>query len=464
MRLITCSNSAPHFDPATGRLRLGPGSPGGLIPIMVALLDELSGDWVFTAPSGTPSEPDANGPVGLHPLVLDDRLADAHYGAVSIRTLLWLFHYAFDTTHEPSFGPEFRAAWEGYRAVNERFAAAMVRLRHNDPDEVVLVHDFHLMLVPGLLGAAPARRGRLVYFHHVPWCGPDYFGVLPEWMRTAILTSLLAGDVVGFHSRRWAEAFLACCERFLPAAKVDTDRVEHEGHIARVAVSPGPIDASALGELVDSPGTAGWRERLATEAGGRRAIVRVDRLDLWKNVVRGFEAFELLLSRAPALADELWFGAVVTTPRRPTERSAQYQARCEAAAARINDRFGGRLAPVSLIYPEGGGNTRHRAVAALQSAAAVLVNPTFDGLNMVAKEAAVVAPDTPLLLSVNAGAYDQLRTGVTAIHPFDVEMTADALDAALDGAPPPGARQCHASLLRESAATWLAGLLAPPGR
>jgi trehalose 6-phosphate synthase len=470
VRLITCSNSAPKIDADTRELRISPGSPGGLLPIMGALLGAVGGHWIYTAPTESTAPvapPPTAGRIVLTPIVLSEQLAASHYDRVSIRTLLWLFHYVFDTTYEPSFDPARSAGWSGYEAVNERFAQEIVRAHQNSSEEVVLVHDFHLMLVPHYVAAlAPHRRSRLVYFHHVPWCDPDYFGILPDRLRTAILESLLRCDVIGFHTRRWADAFLACCERYLPAVKRDDSQLEYHDHRSVVKVAPGPIDGEALEVLRRDPATTAWRERLMDRSRDRRPIVRVDRLDLWKNVIRGFEAFELLLERHPDLARDLWFCAIVTPPRKPTDRSARYRTRCEETVARINEKLGPvagtGVEPISLVYPEPGDNSRHRAVAALEVSSVTLVNPTLDGLNMVAKEAVMVGPGAPLLLSVNAGAYEQLWPGVTPLHPFDIEATAEALLAGLSTGAGPRMAECQALLRRESATGWLCGLLGDP--
>jgi trehalose 6-phosphate synthase len=159
----------------------------------------------------------------------------------------------------------------------------------------------------------------------------------------------------------------------------------------------------------------------------------------------------------------MWFCAIVTLPRRQTDRHRQYQELCELAARRINERFAGSAGDaVTLMYPEDASSPRTRAVAALELSSTTLVNPTFDGLNMVAKEALVLNDRAPLLLSVNAGAFEQLASLVIPIHPFDVECTADALMAALhsDTGPKAHDRTSVCSVVRqESAGAWLKALL-----
>ncbi len=470
MRLITCSNSQPQVDLETGALQTTPGSPGGLVPIVLSLFNEVGGHWIFTsAKSGAAATAERSGgeSIVLTPVSFHQQLADRHYDRISIRLFLWLFHYIFETPYEPSFDRTTRDDWSGYEAVNRRFADEIARIHRNESDEVVLVHDFHLMLVPEYFNrTVRGRRSRLAYFHHVPWCAPDYFALLPDRMRTRVLHSLLSCEFIGFHSRRWAEAFLACCARFVPDAEVGRDRVVYRDHTSVVTAVPGPIDSETLDLLRADPITAHSCERLTAQADGRRAIVRVDRLDLWKNLIRGFEAFELLLSRQPALAGDLWFCAIVTPPRKPTERSIHYRARCEATVDRINERFGSAdpdRRPISLLYPEAEGSSRHRAVAALEISSVTLVNPTLDGLNMVAKEAVIAGSESPLLLSVGAGAYEQLRSAVTPVHPFDIESTAEALLGALDAGQSASMDSCRAQLRAESGSAWLNALLSPPG-
>lgn len=446
--------------------------PGGLVPIMSALVEELGGRWIFTAPAGFPS---GSGPETLpvgaksswQPLPIAQSLMNRQRRSMSVGILLWLFHYLHDTATAPSFDADVLPAWEAYREINQRYADALAASHENLSDEVVLINDFHMMLVPSMFSArVPDRASRLAYFHHVPWCEPDYFGILPVWMRTQILESLLTCDVVGFHCKRWGDGFLACCDRYLPSAAIADRAAVYRGHETLVTTAPGPIDAMKIDQLRAEPATQQWREALRRRAAGRRIITRVDRLDLWKNVVRGFSAYETLLRRNPRLAADCWFCAIVSPPRFPTERHRRYQAACEDAARKINESCAGDREAVSLIFPEGADDQRHRAIAALEVGSSTLVNPTYDGLNMVAKESLLVNPRAHLLLSTNAGVYPQLASVVAPIHPFDVMATADALERAMEDQGLPSDHEvdaCIASLRDEKATTWLQAVLHGPG-
>ncbi len=460
MRLLTCSNSGPQRHRTDDVVTFTPAPPGGLAPMLTALIDELGGRWIFTAPDDAAAEETTG---RYQPLPIPDELISRQRESICIRTLLWLFHYLHDTAVAPTFDDGVRSAWLAYREVNRYFADALAQAHREDDYDVVLVHDFHLMLVPALFSAAvPDRSSRLVYFHHVPWCEPDYFGILPVSLRTHILESLLSCDVVAFHMQRWGDAFIACCDRYLAGADIVGRTVTYHGRPTTVTTAPGPVDAGVLDRLATDPATADWQETLRRRAAGRQVICRVDRLDLWKNVVRGFQAYQALLVRRPALAQDFWFCAVVTPPRLSTDRHRDYQARCDDAVDRVNAAFPVADGVASLIYPDASGGQRTRAVAALSLSSATLVNPTYDGLNLVAKESLLVNPAAPLLLSTNAGAYPQLAAAVIPVDPFDVTATADGLEQAIEGPRPDGPKAvdaCVAQLRRETASGWLAAML-----
>jgi trehalose 6-phosphate synthase len=431
--------------------------------MLIALLEEHRGHWIFTAPAGvrTSDTVPLDGNVWLHPMTLTEEARRQHYDTISIGLFLGLLHYLHDTSLQPVFDGAMVEAWAAYEAVNQAYAKRLGELTENEADELILVNDPHLMLVPEFLGTRVRRRtSRLAYFLGTPWCEPDYFCVLPSWMRTRILESLLQCDVVGFHAGRWADAFLACCARCLPAARIEGRTVIYGDRATRVVAVPFPVDVDVLERMRDEPATTRWEASLAGMAQGRQVLVRADRLDLWKNLPRGFAAYEAVLERRPEFADECWFGAVVTTPSRAVGRHRAYQELSEGIVRRINERFGrpGRDA-VSLVYPGPNGYSRNCVVAALGMSRAALVNSTYDGLNLFAKEAALLlGDDASLLLSANAGVYEQLSPYATRLDPFDLDQTSNAMEAALDGAGggENGRSAARRDMLRqESAARWL---------
>ncbi len=360
-----------------------------------------------------------------------------------------------------------RSAWEGYRQLNGVYGAAIRQYARGDG---VLVEDAHLMLA-----AAAARRRPgspdipLVYFHHMPWCEPEYFGVLPDAMRTEILAGLLAFDSVGFHTARWADAFASCCERFLGAARESRSRLSWRGRSVGLVVAPAAPDAKRLRARAAAPPSVAWRERLRAACRGRRAIVRVERLDPAKNLIRGLRAYELLLDRRPDLLETTCLLGVLTPVREWAPAYRRYRELAEAEGARINARFahlGPDGAPVRLhLSPDPHAFDHHRALAGLSIAEVVLATPLYDGLNIVPLEAAVVG-EPSIVLSCNAGAHAHIADHVLSVNPFDTLATADAIEQAL--AEPASERCRRANALRRAVAArtpedWVRERLAGAG-
>jgi trehalose 6-phosphate synthase len=298
----------------------------------------------------------------------------------------------------------------------------------------------------------------LAYFHHVPWCDPSYFGVLPEPLRHDILSAMLAYDSVGFHCRRWADAFTACCERFLAGARRDGDVVCWQGRLTDVAVIPATIDASAVRASAASSDAATWRERFGVLKDDRSLFVRVERADPSKNAIRGLRAYELLLERHPDLAATTRLLAVLTPVRGWVKQYRRYLAVTQHVAAQINHRFRRYGTVISLDIAADAQRPDHaRAIAALTLADVVVVNPTFDGLNLVAMEGSI-AGDAMLVLSENSGVHDVLGCAAVSVNPFDVEQTTTAMTQALqcrDASQHDQAAQRRTLIIARSPQQWI---------
>jgi trehalose 6-phosphate synthase len=178
------------------------------------------------------------------------------------------------------------------------------------PDAAVLFHDYHLYLAPHLVRAA---RPDVVtsHFLHIPWPEPDYWHALPPDLRVAVHEGLLANDVVGFHTERWRRAFLLGAERLL-GARVDREAatVEHQGRTTRVVSHPISVDPEEFDRLRGDPGVLEREAALVTRR-PEQLVLRVDRTDPSKNIVRGFHAFALLLERHPELCGRVGMVALL---------------------------------------------------------------------------------------------------------------------------------------------------------
>ncbi|MFF9913771.1 trehalose-6-phosphate synthase [Streptomyces sp. NPDC013457] len=364
--------------------------------------------------------------------------ADAYNGIAN--SVLWfLHHHLYDVPHEPVFDAEFRRRWESYRVYNRAFAEELAA--RADEGAAVLVQDYHLALVPGQLRELRPDL-RIGHFTHTPWASPEYMRMLPEDVREELLWGMLGADELGFHTWGWASSFVAgahidsargSADGSMPSGDpwqgVHHRRAGGEPRRTRVRVHPLGVDGDDLRSLAHTPEVDDRLAALRAEIGDRRTIVRVDRTELSKNIVRGLLAYRELLRERPE-----WRGGVVHLASAYPSRQdlAVYRSYTEAVARlaeEINTEFGtDDWQPVLLSVRD----DFPRSLAAYRLADVALINPVRDGMNLVAKEIPVVSEaGCALVLSTGAGAYDELREDALTVNPFDVSETARALHRAL---------------------------------
>ena len=362
------------------------------------------------------------------------------YNGVANSVLWFVHHLLYQTPLEPAFDAEFAGQWASYETYNAAFADALAQ--EAAQGAAVLVQDYHLALVPALLRA---RRPdlRIGHFSHTPWAPPDYYRMLPDDVAAAVLRGVLGADRAAFLTRRWAEAFAACCADVLGAeAEAVTDggadvlRVTHDGRTTRLGVHGLGADADFLQERSRRPDVAERMEVLRGQIGGpaegpgrRRTIVRVDRTELSKNIVRGLYAYRRLLADRPQWREHVVHVAFAYPSRQDLTVYRRYTEEVSRVAEAVNTEFGTPdWTPVVLHVQD----DFARSLAAYRLADVALVNPIRDGMNLVAKEIPVVTDDgCALVLSREAGAFEELSADALAVNPYDVTGTAQALHEAL---------------------------------
>jgi trehalose 6-phosphate synthase len=374
-----------------------------------------------------PGEP---GEIPVRMLGIPPDVLDAAYNRVS-NSLLWFVHHLlFDTPNEPRFDLGFRSDWAAYVAYNEAFAAALAQ--ECAPDTRVLIQDYHLSLAPRLLrDRYPGAR--IAHFEHTPWAPPEYYRLLPDDVAVAILDGMLGADHAGFLAERWADAFLDCCAAVLGAEVTRTrpgaGRVAYRGRVTEVAVHPLGVDAEELRARGGAPDVRASASALREIARGRQLIVRVDRTELSKNIVRGLAAYRELLIRRPEWRGQVTHLAFAYPSRSALAEYRAYTARVHMLAAEINAEFGTPdweplILDVRDDYP--------RSLAACGLADVLLVNPIRDGMNLVAEEGPILSErGCALVLSREAGAAALVGEAALLVNPYDVTATADALHAGL---------------------------------
>ncbi len=383
-------------------------------------------------------------------VTLSEAVYERHYSVLS-NPFLWFVHHEM---YAPAYGPNIDDtlldAWRnGYKPANERLADAAVEAAAGTKRPVILLQDYHLYL------AAARIRERLpdatiLHFNHIPWPAASQWQMLPQGMRRAICEGLLACDVVGLQTDRYADQFLDSVASFVRDAKVDRDgrNVLWQGRRVRVRAYPISVDPKGLARFAVSDAVeqrlARLRERLE-RAGNPRLIVRADRIEPSKNALRGFLAYEALLDRQPELREGIRFLAVQASTRTELPEYAEYAAAVREVVARINGMAEPDEQPVWILD----GSDYAMAIAALRIADVVLVNPLVDGMNLVAKEAVLVGEHDPVLvLSETAGASEQLADHALSIAPADIVGTARALELGLEM--PAEERRKHLRRMRSS--------------
>jgi trehalose 6-phosphate synthase len=332
--------------------------------------------------------------------------------------MLWFIqHYLWDGAETPQIDQSFHTAWdEGYVRVNEGFAAAVLEELERTPDAAVFFHDYHLYLAPRMV-REQRPDASLMHFVHIPWPQPDGWQILPARMRVAIHEGLLANDVVGFHTDRWRRNFLYSAREILG-----------EDAATRTIAAAISVDPSEFDELARSDAVMAAEQEIVTTR-PEKLIVRVDRTDPSKNVVRGFRAFELYLEAHPEMSRRVGMLALLDPSRQGIAEYAEYLGAIQREARRVNARFrAGGWTPIQLEIKD----DFARSVAAYKQFDVLLVNAVYDGMNLVAKEAPLVNErGGVVVLSENAGAHAELGEWALTINPFDVESQARAIDRAL---------------------------------
>ena len=442
--LIIASNRGPiTFDGTAGddpHFRRG---AGGLVTALTGLARHLDTTWIACARTSADMDwdeslvslPDSDRQLRVNFLAPDPTAYERYYDVIANPLLWFLQHAIWDVSRAPVIDRATWEAWdEGYKVVNCLFAQAIVDHIRVDPrPTLIMLQDYHLYLVARDVRDQIRLRPKhtLLHFIHVPWPGSTYWGLLPGTMRQSILDSLCAVDLLGFQTYDDALNFLRGCELYLPEAHINFKRntVWYRNHVTHVRDFPISIDVAALRQLAETPAVAQYRSDLQRTSANLPLIVRIDRIEPSKNIVRGFQAFEELLELHPEHLRQVKFLALLVPSRLEVAEYRSYLDELMAAAGRVNARYGDSgWEPIRLLI----GDDYERAVAALQLYDVLLVNAIVDGMNLVAKEGPIVNQrEGVLILSERAGARQQLEPGAIVIAPCDVYATAEALHQAL---------------------------------
>ncbi len=454
-------------------------SGGGLVTALGALAQERRVTWIAHAmgegdidamaeANGSIEETTRNG--SRYDLILTG-VKDSHwnlYYNVMSNPLLWFtMHRLHGFSYEPVINRASWDAWRSWKKVNERIAAKTVEVERNFATKgsgaaPVMVHDYQLMLVPGMV-RRKSPETTMQWFCHVPWPGPGAWRCLPgEWL-TEILESILSCDLVGFQTPTDVHNFMDTCRRVLPGSLVQesSGEIQWKARNVRVRAYPISVDAAEFNEHASSREVARMRQRVAEmRPPGGKLIVRVDRTDPSKNLIRGFQAFNLMLRERRELHGQVSMFCQFDPSRQDIPEYSTYLERVNRVVDQINETWGTNdWTPVRTNVD----SNFAAAVAAYLEYDVLFVNPVADGMNLVCKEGVLVNQnDGVLVLSEQAGAARELGKWAELVNPFDVSKQADTLYKAL--MMPEESRKKNADLLRQHVlqndiSKWLSGQL-----
>lgn len=439
-QIIVASNRGPlaFVRDESGNLVAKRGT-GGLVTALTGAIHHSGGLWIASAMTDEDRQQAAAGRFvaaaggsrhEVRYLSFDPDTYDHFYNGISNRVLWFLHHFLWDIPRAPGFDAGTRRAWDAYVEINRAFARALAEEDRAGGEAAFLVQDYHLSLVPAMLRDLEPRA-HIAHFSHIPFADPGYLRVLPDRIRRDLLGGLLGADLLGFQADAWARNFIRSCHEHV-GANVDVRgrTISWQGRDVRVGVYPISIDVEALRVATATEEVARARRAVLRWRGERKLLLRVDRAELSKNILRGFRAYEAFLREHDEWRGQVAFLALLNPSRTDIPEYRDYMKDCRKAAERINARFGRKgWQPVRLAVKD----DLPMTLAAYGLYDALLVNPVFDGMNLVAKEGPVLNErDGVLILSENTGAYEELGRHAVAINPFDVGATADAIVSALE--------------------------------
>ena len=365
-RLILASNRGPveyHVSP-DGQLQARRGS-GGVVTALSTLTNYVDFTWVASAmgegdrriaqqvEGGRIKSPLPGQRLYLRYVVTPRRVYHKFYN-IFCNPLLWfLQHYMWSSPYTPNVDDTIYDAWQtGYIPVNKAFAEAIVEeAQHSSLPPFVMIHDYHLYLAPGMVREA-LPEALITHFLHIPWPDASYWQIIPAFMRSAICESLCASNIVGFQTPRDVRSFLQCCEMFLEGAQVDhgSRTVRLNGRETAIRDYPISIDVEELRRIANSPRALEYERKLQPLL-VEKTIVRVDRVEPSKNIIRGFRAYRLLLTRYPELLGKVKFLAFLVPSRTHIRQYQRYLEELDALVAEINQAFGREdWQPITVFY------------------------------------------------------------------------------------------------------------------
>ncbi len=440
LSIIIVSNRGPFtFSMQEGEPVAERGS-GGLVTAISAVARQYDILWISCALSKNDREWLAHVGDGVQTVedmkirLFTPKMAQykAYYNVISNPLLWFIQHQLHDTPRMPSFDKSLWQAWESYAAVNKALAETVAdSIKGLEGRIVVMPQDYHLYLLPGYLRDLVGDRVVIQPFLHIPWPGPDAWRMLPLALRRELLESMLKADRIGFQTERDTRRFLQTCADSLTGTRVSKPwrQIVYQGRKIDTQPYPISVDTSDLDRRAENDDVKATLERFQSGYADRKLILRIDRVEPSKNILRGFAAFRNFLTERPEYRGKVDMLALLVPSRTEIQEYKTYLRDIMALVGEINATLGtSEWEPVRVLI----GNNYGRAIAALMMYDVLMVNPLADGMNLVAKEGVVLNRcDGVLILSEEAGVAEEFGDAPLLVSPYDVYGTHLAIHRAL---------------------------------
>lgn len=451
--LIFASNRGPvEFYKEDGVIKSIKGS-GGLVSTLLPLMENINGKWVAAALNPVDEEVASKCPDGIVPvpwqnpqflmpfLTFKPDVYHDFYDIICNSVLWYLHHNIWTPPQNKREEDNLSKSWEnGYMPVNKAFAQRINHLFEPYHDNIVMLQDYHLYLTAPYI-RTNSKDIILTQFIHVPWPKANYFSTLPEYMKHPILDGLLSNDIVGFHIPRYVDNFLESCTEIADEIDYKKKLIHYKNRVVYVKYYPISIDTDNLKDLSNDLNVRAYDKFVEKVKGDKFLIYRTDRADLSKNILRGFEAYDLFLEKYPVYQGKVVFLATSKPTRGNLPDYKKYRRSIKDMIERINGKYSNNeWMPIEEVY-----NAPYDLVmAALKNYDCLMVNPISDGMNIVSKEGSFLnQKNGVVILSKDAGSYYELKDYVISVDPFDVNETAEALHKALTMENEEKISKCH---------------------
>ncbi len=440
--LIVVSNRGPvEFHKKNSKVEMKRGA-GGLVSTLLPIMETLNGVWIASAMTPGDVEvakrfPDNKVPIPEEDprfwvpfVVVDPRRYECYYSVISNPLLWFVQHYMWNSPYTPTIDDKIHQSWkQGYKYVNHKFAEKVLEeSEKNEKEPLIMLQDYHLYLCPTYI-RKKLKDTFLSQFIHIPWPQSEYFSIIPEYMRKEIIEGLLSNNLLGFHLPRYVTNFIQTCEEYADEVDYGNGIIWHKGMATHVKSYPISVDYEGIKELARSPGVL-EKEKLIKEIKGDYFLFyRTDRIDLSKNIIRGFEAYELFLHKYPQYHGKVKFLTTGKPTRQQIREYHNYYYDVIEIIEDINVKYAtDDWKPIEWIFKA----DYNLVVAAFKNYDCLIVNPIADGMNIVPKEASVVNEcQGSVILSGKAGCFEELKEHVLAVNPYDISQTAEAYHQAI---------------------------------